>query len=172
MRKSLLPLSIFVLSLLMIIPVFAQRSRGGGGGNQGGGDGRPSSPPQIGGGQQGGGGGAPAVPRGNPGGNQGAVPRFTPLPRNNGQVPSSQFGFFFGSRSYPYYYSPYLYNFYPYYSPYYSYPRYSPYLRYPGSYVCNQGYWGYGQNGNIIWVTGYCNVPYHRHDACFYYNCY
>lgn len=148
MRKSLL-FSMFALLLLMISSIFAQ------------GQGRRQPPPNP----SGGGRAAPAMPRESPR----AVPRPAPLPRNDRLVPPSRFGFSFGFR-----YPPYLYNLYPYYFPYYPYPYYYPYSRYPGLYerICIPGHWGYNQNGNIIWIAGYCNVPYHRHDACFYYNCY
>ncbi len=92
-----------------------------------------------------------AVPREQPR----AVPRPpAPPPRYNEYRRWSypQYGFYFDFR-YRYPYS-------------YYYPRY-----YPGPYerICIPGHWEYDQYGYTVWVTGYCNIPYHYHDQCYYY---
>jgi len=85
-------------------------------------------------------------------------PRYSPSPRYESRRPN-----LYGRRlGFPGLFLEFRYH-YPF--PYY-YPRYSPYER---AWICNRGHWDYDEDGNTIWVIGYCNIPSHHHDSCYYY---
>ena len=166
MRKSLLSLSALVLSILMISPAFSQdKGRKNPNPPEKGGQAEPRrapNPPQRGGGQE----RDKAEPRKqSPPSREGqAEPRRAPDSRQKGNaVPQPRYNEY-QRRSYPRFGSYFDFRYhYPY--PYY-YPRYYPRQH---EMICISGHWEYDRNGYTIWVTGYCNVPYHRHDSCYYY---